>query len=189
MLMLSLFLYTFGLVITLGATAMAAWSDVCRFRIPNVVSVLVLAGFAVAYVGASLVPGVDVVPIFQTLLSHGAAFVLVFVLTLILFATHSIGAGDAKFASALALWVGLQGVALFIFYMSLIGGVMGIATLAVKRWKPFGAVPEGSWLAAAQGGQNRLPYGLAIALGFVLVAGAMGYFNITELTKLVENVQ
>lgn len=186
MLMLCLFLYTFGLVITFGAVAMAAWNDMRAFRIPNMISGLVVLGFVLAYTGAYLVPGATV-PLFQPLLSHVLAAGVMFALTLVLFAVGSIGAGDAKFASALALWVGVTALPLYIFYMSLVGGLMGIFTLLLKRWKPFRTVREGTWVASAQAGMNRIPYGLAIAIGFFIAVSVLGYLNITEITNVVEN--
>jgi prepilin peptidase CpaA len=186
--LVSLFLYTFGLMITLGAAVLAAYSDVRSFKIPNMATILVVLGFAVAYSGIMLLPP-DTEWHFGSIGWHLASAGIFFLITLILFATGSIGAGDAKFASALALWPGLMGLTLYVFYMSLIGGLMGLMTLMLRKWKPLRAPPSGTWLAAAQEGHNRIPYGLAIALGFVLTSWVQGYFDITGIIKLVEKSQ
>lgn len=184
--MISLFLYTFGLMITLGAAGLAAWSDLRSFRIPNIATVLALIGFVLAYTGVLLVPG-DHIPLLHDYRAHLASAGVMFVLTLVLFLSRSIGAGDAKFASALALWPGLMNLTLFVFYMSLIGGLIGVATILLRKFKPFPAVAAGNWIYAAQNGENRIPYGLAIALGFVVTAAMLGLFDITAITNAVEN--
>lgn len=186
--MIGLFLYTFGLMITLGAVVLAAATDVRSFRIPNMATALVLFGFGLAYLGVALVSReTGHMPLLHDIRSHLAAGGVMFLLTLVLFLTRSIGAGDAKFASALALWPGLLGLTLFVFYMSLIGGVMGVATVMLRKFKPFPALPAGNWLSAAQAGENRIPYGLAIGLGFVLTGVVLGLFDITAIINAVEN--
>lgn len=185
--MISLFLYLFGLSITLGAVCMAANSDVRYFRIPNIVSVLVLIGFLVSYTGIALIPG-DHMVFFYGLKTHIFSIVVMFLLTLILFFLRVIGAGDAKFASALAIWLPVHpALMMFIFYASLVGGVMGILTIILHRLKPIKSPKSGTWLAAAQEGQNRIPYGLALSLGFILTLAVLHYFNITEIINVVEN--
>lgn len=185
--MVSLFLYIFGLLIALGGAALAAVNDVRAYRIPNVASVLAIAGFVIAYSGIYLMPGAAML-FFHAPLAHVTAAVVMFVLTLAMFAGRLIGAGDAKFASALSLWLSVHpDLMMFVFYTSLIGGVMGLVTLALQRIKPFKTPTAGTWIAAAQEGQNRIPYGLALALGFVLTLAALGYFNITEIINVVEN--
>ena len=186
MLVLSLFLYTFGLIITLGSAVMAALNDLRVFKIPNYLSLLALFGFAAAYAGLVLLPG-DSYPLLGSWQSHVASGAAMFVITLILFVTGSIGAGDAKFASALAVWTGIAALPAFVFCMTLIGGLMGIYTLILKRLKPFSSPREGGWIASAQAGQNKIPYGLAIAAGFFIACALSGFFNITEIINSVEN--
>ena len=186
--MISLTLYLFGVLITLAACGMAAWNDVRAFRIPNLCSLLAILGFLAAWTGVALLSAAGVgggVPLLGSLSSHLISAGGVFFVTLLLFMSGAVGAGDAKFLSALSLWVPLSGLAAFVFYMSLFGGLMGLATLVLRCWKPFAAPPEGTWLAAAQAGQNRIPYGVAISLGFVAVFLFLGYFDITEITKRV----
>ncbi|MFC3181090.1 prepilin peptidase [Cypionkella sinensis] len=74
-------------------TIWVSWSDMKFMKIPNQASYAVLALW--------LVVGVLVVP-FQTWLWGWALGLAVFVATFILFALRAIGAGDAKFAAAMA---------------------------------------------------------------------------------------
>lgn len=165
---------------------MAAVQDSRAFRIPNHLSGLVMVGFLGAYLGLAVLPGVDMAPLHQWP-AHLVAGLAMFLVTLLLFGLRLIGAGDAKFASALAVWFGLADLPLFIFYISLFGGVLGLLTLILKKYRPFKNAPAGTWVASAQAGQNRVPYGMAIAAGFLLTAYTAGYFDIVALFLRVEN--
>jgi Flp pilus assembly protein protease CpaA len=66
---------------------------------------------------------------------------------------------------ALGLWLGLEGLLPFLFYMALAGGVIGVFSLIIAKRKPFKKLLPGSWLGQAQAGKNAIPYGLAISFG------------------------
>ncbi len=177
MTMIGFLFFFFGLLVTLGMCAMAAWSDYKGFRIPNMVSIVIAAAFAVAY-GATYVSG-QVSIVFGDVKSHLIAAGAVLLVTMLLFGLKLLGAGDSKFAAAVSLWLGVPGLAPFLFYMALIGGVLGVASLALRRWKPFKNPPEGSWPDKAQSGHNSVPYGIAIAGGVVAAFLYRGYFTLS----------
>lgn len=182
--MVEAILYIFGLVLMVAAALMAGYHDMRAFKIPNALSGLALAGFGVAL--SASVFGAEVP--FQALWLHALSFLLMFVLTLILFALRLIGAGDAKFGSAAAVWFGVgSGFPMFVFYTSLMGGVLGLVTLVLKKAQPWPAAPKGTWLASAQAGENRVPYGVAIAMGFLMTAYTLGYFDIVAVIEGVES--
>jgi prepilin peptidase CpaA len=182
--MVEAILYIFGLVVAVGAALMAAFHDSRAFKIPNNLAGLVLIGFGLAM--AVVLLGADVP--FAPLYSHLISLVLMFLITLALFGARLIGAGDAKLASSLAVWFGVgSGLPMFIFYTSLVGGVLGLTTLGLKKWRPWPHAPKGTWLASAQAGENRVPYGIAIAAGFVMTAYMLGYFDIVGIMKNMEN--
>jgi prepilin peptidase CpaA len=184
---LPLFLYLFGFSIALGAALVAALSDVRQFRIPNFISVLVVMGFVLAYMGMLLLPS-DEVLVFGPLKYHLLSGAIMFLLTFGLFAGGVLGAGDAKFASTLALWCGLKTLLIFIFYLSLFGGVLGLITLILARLKPFKNPHPGGWVAMSQMGQRRVPYGVAITAGFILVMLADHRFDIMAIINLGEKM-
>lgn len=188
--MIILVLYVFSLVLVTSAVAMAAVQDVRRFQIPNIFPGLALVSFGVFYAALLMIPDISSLQrgVSNPISQHIASGIMMFILTFGLFAMRIFGAGDAKLMSALALWVGvLDGLPLFIFYMSLCGGVLGIATLLLKQYKLVRSPKPGSWIASAQAGENRVPYGVAIAIGFIMTLLQLGHFDIMSVNNLLEN--
>lgn len=167
--------YLFGVLVALGMCGMAAWSDFRGFRIPNIVSLVILGAFVVAFAVLTLTGQRDVV--FLSVTSHLAAAAVVLAITGLLFALKQLGAGDSKFATVIALWVGLPGLVPFLFYMAMSGGLVAAASLALKKWKPIKNPPEGSWVAKAQEGHPSVPYGIALAIGALAAFLFQGYLS------------
>ncbi len=147
-------LLTIGVLVL---TVMACISDIRSFRIPDLYSILAIAGFGIAFV----VSPEDFGPWWH----HLGAGVGMLVVTYIMFALGLLGAGDSKFGAALALWVGLKGLLIYLFYMAIVGGVIGILSKVFHKTKPFKNPPAGSWMDVAQQGKNAVPYGIAISFG------------------------
>lgn len=181
--MIGFLFFLFGLLVTVGMCGLAAWSDFKGFRIPNLVSIVIIAAFALAY-GVTMLTG-QRAEIFMALPSHLASAGIVFLLTLVMFAFKALGAGDSKFATAVALWVALQSLAMFIVYMTFIGALIALATLALRRWKPLKNPPAGTWLAKAQEGHNAVPYGIAIAGAALICFIDRGYFSLAKWAAMV----
>lgn len=173
--MIGLIFFLFGVLVTLGMCAMAAWSDFRGFRIPNLYSLVILGAFVVAF-GVLTFTGQAPI-MFKSVWSHVAAAVIVLVVTGLLFITKQLGAGDSKFATVIALWVGLQGLVPFLFYMALSGGVIAALSLVFRKHKPFKNPMEGSWIAKAQEGHPSVPYGIALAIGAFAAFIVVGYFS------------
>lgn len=167
---------------TLGMCGLAAKSDYKGFKIPNIVSVVIIATFAVTFGVLTMLGqrGVFFKPIGMHL---GAAF-LVLMITVSMYAFKKLGAGDSKFATSVALWVGLTGLAPFLFYMSLAGGVIAGASLYVQKKKPFQSPAEGSWIDNVQKGGGNVPYGIAIAVGALVSFVYLGFFSLTKWEML-----
>lgn len=141
----------------LAVTLLSCVSDVRALRIPNWHSLVIIGAFAVAFAASP--------ESFGKWWHHLAALGIFFVITYLMFIAGMMGGGDSKLGSALALWVGLKGIVIYVFWMALMGGVIGVLSLWMKKKKPFSAPPAGSWMAAAQEGKNAIPYGLAISFG------------------------
>jgi prepilin peptidase CpaA len=175
-LMIGFLFFLFGLLVTLGMCGLAAWSDYKGFRIPNLVSIIIIAAFGVAFGVTHLTGQSDAV--FGSLKSHLIAAGAVLLITMLFFALRLLGAGDSKFATAIALWAGgPPGFTAFLFYMALLGGLLGLISLALKRWKPLKSPQPDTWPAKAQEGHNAVPYGIAIAAGAVIAFVIKGYFS------------
>lgn len=165
------FFLTFSLA-TLSLSLMAARSDVRSMTIDNAYSLFIVAAFAVCYLLLFLGGKVN---IFGPLWSHLAAGVLMFILTAGLFALGALGGADSKLTSALALWVGLKGLPVFLIFMTLIGGLLGVMTLLLERKPVLPSPIDGSWIARAQSGERNVPYGIAIAGGALAAFIKLGY--------------
>lgn len=170
---------TLCILVVLCITLMACVSDARSLRIPNLYSVIVLAAFGIAYLSDPQV--------FQPLWNHFLALGIIFFVTYLMFMAGMMGGGDSKFASALAIWIAAKGVMIFVFWMALAGGVIGVLTLWMKKKKPFRNPPAGSWMDAAQKGENKIPYGIAISFGAwaALWHGGLITHQLGELFKII----
>jgi Flp pilus assembly protein protease CpaA len=156
------------------ASALAAGSDVAHRRIPNWLTVPLLAGG----IGAHAVAGVA--PLGSAL---GAAL-LVFGALLPAWLGRALGGGDLKFAVAAAAWVGLARLPSFLLASALAGGLAAAAAWAASdraaRLAILGnlrAAARGVRIgvtAGATGGRVPVPAGAAFAAGAVwtLLGGA-----------------
>lgn len=179
-----LFVVFLACVLSTAAFAvMGAVSDFRGFVIPNEYSLIIIAGFALAYAAMYFGPAKH--EVFFSLNSHLIAAGIMFVITLGLYFARIIGAGDSKFAAAAALWAGLQGLSAFLFFMALVGGLLGAATLYLKKRKPFANPPAGSWLDKAQQGQNTVPYGIAIAAGLLVAMCQNGLLDFARWVRIL----
>lgn len=180
--MIGFLFFLFGLLVTIGMCGLAAWSDFKGFRIPNFISAVIIAAFGVAY-GVTYLTGQHD-DIFSPLRSHLAAAGIVLMVTMAMFGLKLLGAGDSKFATALALWAGISGLTVFLVYMTLLGGVIALVSLALRKWKPLTlplpGVFAGSWPQKAQEGHNSVPYGIAIAGGALISFLNHGYFSLEK---------
>lgn len=177
-----LFIIIFCVLVALGFGVAAAISDFRGLIIPNVYSLGVILAFIPAYLAFSLFTGDS--GYFQGWTAHLSAFALVFAASFALFALNMFGAGDSKLVTAYALWVGMDGLFAFIFYMALMGGVLGLATLVIQRRKPFAEAAAGSWIARVQDGENAVPYGIAIVAGASLTFWWLKYLSPAALLSL-----
>lgn len=153
----------------LAVAILAGLSDIRSLRIPNWQPLAVILFFVPAYLAMpSAFGGWE---------PHVLALVIMFIVTYIMFILNIMGGGDAKLAAALALWTGITGMLPMLFYMALIGGLLGAATLLMRKKKPFKNPALGSWIASAQAGENAVPYGVAISFGFWMALFHSGFLQ------------
>lgn len=143
--------------IVLGFMVAASVSDVLRLKIPNVYSLIVIAAFGIAFLADPQLFG----PLWQ----HLVAALVFFVITYILFHVGVMGGGDTKFGTALALWTGLHALMVYMVYLALMGGVLGVVALYIMKKKPARDPKPGSWVAKLQEDKSVVPYGVAISIG------------------------
>lgn len=172
--MIFLVFYIFALVMACAIGARALWSDYNGMVIPNKLVAALPVMFLAAYI-AAMMAGAGTP--FMPPLSHLLSVLVTFGITFVLFALKIFGAGDSKLITAFSFWFGLKNLPVFIFYMALLGGLLGVIALVIKKKKPFKKAREGSWIARLQGGEAVVPYGIAISLGAFFAFIKLGYFS------------
>ncbi len=91
-----------------------------------------------------------------------------FVLGYFIFALRVMGGGDVKLIIVLSLWVGLDKLAMFGFNFAVLGGVLSIFILLVRKIIPF-VVSKKDKLPRIFRDKQPVPYGLAIAGAFLMM--------------------
>lgn len=180
--MLLVFIIIFCAIVALGFGGAAAWSDYQRLMIPNLYSVCIGASFILSFLFVTfMAPELD---IFASWKSHLFSAIFIFFVTYILFFFKVIGGGDSKVLTVYALWVGFAGIMPLMFFMACAGGVLGIATLALRKWKPVKAPVKGSWIEKAQAGGQDVPYGIAIFIGAIASFWQVGYLQPEKFAEI-----
>jgi prepilin peptidase CpaA len=170
-------------MIALGFGLMAAISDVRRLTIPNLTVLAVLGAFIPVLL---LLIFWQNMPLYDGGVSHLMAGGVTFAGTFLLFYLNLLGGGDAKLLSVFALWVGMSSLLSFLFYVTLAGGLMGIATLFLQKYKPVKVAGVSGWVDAAQAGQQKVAYGPAIFFGAACSFIQKGYFAPQQLMAIAQ---
>lgn len=160
---------TIALIVFPALMIFAAFSDLFTMTIPNRVSlILVLAYFALAaYLPLS----------WHILATHISCGFAVLALTFVLFQFGWVGGGDAKLASATALWLGWEYLLEYGMVASIAGGVLTIIILMI-RWRdlPTRLLSVG-FIARLAEKTNGVPYGIALAIAGLLIYPQTGMWS------------
>lgn len=155
------------LILVSGLAALvigAALSDWSRYVIPNQISLAVL-GLFVLHAGIVLLRGGAPMSLVWAL-ACGAG---VFAAGAYLFSQKVLGGGDVKLMSACALWAGPNHIVEFILVTTLYGALLSAAFLLPAFRQKADVADTGFAGAVTAALRRRLPYGLAIATGAVVV--------------------
>lgn len=139
----------------------AALSDLFTMTIPNRVS-LILVGlyFPIAFYLN--------VPI-ETILWHVGCGVAVLLLTFLLFHLQWIGGGDAKLAASTALWLGWAHLLDYGVVASIAGGLLTVLIIELRRHDLPKKILSVGFIARLADQKAGVPYGIALAVGGLLV--------------------
>ena len=155
--------------------AFAAASDLFTMTISNRVSLALAAGFLVL----AVLGGMGL----QELLSHLAAGAVLLMVAFACFAFGWIGGGDAKVAAAAALWFGFPHLMDYLLYASLFGGALTLLLLQFRQWPlPFTLAGQ-SWLMRLHAKESGIPYGIALAVGALLIYPETDWVKAVDLSQ------
>lgn len=140
----------------------AAWFDAWKYFIPNTIPI----ALAVLFVAIAAFRFEDI-----AVLEHLGAGALVFCVGILAFRYGVLGGGDIKLLSAIALWVGLNLLPVFLIAVALFGGILALFLLAVRYLMGWGV--RAQWISveppAVFRPGEKVPYAVAIGAGSVLV--------------------
>ena len=156
--------------------AFAAASDLLTMTISNRVFLALVAGFLV------LAPlgGIGL----HDFLMHLGAGATVLVVAFGFFAMGWIGGGDAKVAAGVALWFGFGHLLDYLVYASLFGGALTLLLLQFRPWPLPYPLAGQAWLLRLHDKKTGVPYGIAIALGALVIYPETEWIKAVDLTHL-----
>lgn len=144
-----------------GVMAFAASSDLFTMTISNRISLILVAGFLALAVGTGM-------PVSE-MLDHVGAGAVVLAVTFAFFMRGWIGGGDAKLASATALWLGWAHLLDYLLYASILGGVLTLALIEFRKFSMPAPLVGKTWLERLHKPGGGVPYGIALAIAALVV--------------------
>ena len=157
--------------------AFAAASDLLTMTISNRVSLLLIAGFC-AMAALSGMPLHDIA-------MHLGAGLAVLTLAFACFAFGWIGGGDAKIAACVGLWFGFPHLLNYFMYASLFGGALTLLLLEFRQWPLPYALGSQEWLQRLHGKDSGIPYGIALAMGGLMIYPDTEWMKAADLAWLL----
>lgn len=135
---------------------MAAVNDALTMKIPNWISLALLAGF------------ICILPFAWTDLSTLGEHVLVglgvFAVAFGMFAMGWLGGGDAKLLAATAFWWQTVDLFPYLFVTGMAGGLLAIILMVGRKYIPV-TILTSPWLYRMFKDETKMPYGIALAIG------------------------
>ncbi|NKB16640.1 MAG: peptidase [Sphingomonadales bacterium] len=137
------------LLVVSAAMVFAAATDLFTMRIPNWISLVLLAVFVVAAPLSGLP--------WQTLTLHAVTGLTALALGFGAFMRGYMGGGDAKLLAAGALWVGASHLLEFAVAVGIYGGLLCVVILAFRRLVPSAFVRKPDWLVRLHAPDSGVP--------------------------------
>lgn len=157
--------------------AFAAASDLFTMTISNRVSLVLAAGF----LALAILSGMGL----SEILSHLGAGAIVLAVAFFCFAMGWVGGGDAKVAAGAALWFGFGHLLNYLLYASLFGGALTLLLVQFRKWPlPYPLVGQ-AWLLRLHATETGIPYGIALAVGALVVYPETEWIKAVDLTHFV----
>jgi len=157
--------------------AFAAASDLITMTISNRVSLALAAGFLALALASGMAS--------SDILQHVGAGATVLVLAFGCFAMGWVGGGDAKVASGAALWFGFGHLLNYLLYASLFGGALTLLLLQFRQWPLPYPLAGQAWLLKLHAKESGIPYGIALAIGALVIYPETEWIKAVDLTHFV----
>ncbi|WP_428407683.1 A24 family peptidase [Hyphococcus sp.] len=152
------------------ALIIAAANDIYEFKIPNWISIVLVATYPLA----GLALGASYHVMVEGALIGAAALALGF----ILFALKIVGGGDAKLFAATAPWLGLVSLGAFLFNTAIAGLFLAVAMGMFRKLPVLPVYAHAPWLIRLHERKKDLPYAVAIGAGALLSFSQTPYFQL-----------
>ena len=157
--------------------AFAAASDLFTMTISNRVSLALASGFLALAVLSGMA--------LSDILSHLGAGAAVLAVAFACFAMGWVGGGDAKIADSAALWFGFGHLLNYLLYASLFGGALTLLLLQFRQWPLPYTLAGQAWLLRLHAKETGIPYGIALAIGALVVYPETDWIKAVDLAHFV----
>ena len=149
--------------------AAAGW-DLASFTIPNFLQGALVASF-VAFAAVTRLHAPDIG-------LHLLAGAIGLVAGFSFFALGYIGGGDAKLFAAVVLWLGLKDLLPYALVATVLGGVLTLSLLALRRLPLPALLARQPWLLRLHDSKSGIPYGVALAAGVLVILPGTDIFRL-----------
>ncbi|MGV6800360.1 MAG: A24 family peptidase [bacterium] len=140
-----------------SAWIVAAINDLKSFKIPNWISVVLIAAFPLAALYFQYPP--------MLVLQCIGLGVAMLVLGFALFVLNVFGGGDAKLLAATAPWIGPSVFIVFLYKVVLMGGLFALILLLFRKTPALPVYAHSNVIMNLHQSGQQIPYGVAIAAG------------------------
>ncbi len=144
--------------------AAGAW-DLASFTIPNFLNLTILLLFVV-FALIAVVGGEGVS--WSQIGFHLLAGTIALIAGMALFAAGLIGGGDAKLYAVVSLWLGLNILFEYTLIASVLGGVLTLVLLFLRKLPIPSSFLRHEWLVRLTDRKAGIPYGVALAAAALL---------------------
>lgn len=153
----------------------AAFFDLTTFTIPNMLPAAMLVLFAAFLLAIALAgQGLNWSDTWPHLLAGAVALVA----GMALFAAGWVGGGDAKLFAMACLWLGWDSMFEYTFVASLLGGMLTVTLVVLRRFPLPALLATQPWLARLADRNSGVPYGVALAIAALIVLPDTELFRI-----------
>jgi len=153
----------------------AALFDLTTFTIPNMLPAAMFGLFAAFLLAIALTGhGLNWSDTWPHLLAGAVALVA----GIALFAAGWVGGGDAKLFAMACLWLGWDSMFEYTLVASLLGGILTLTLLALRRLSLPPLLATQPWLVRLADQNSGVPYGVALAIAALVVLPDTELFRI-----------